>query len=98
MPTCDHCNYQWTYGETLKKSFTLDTGMYCSNCGVKQYPTNSSKKLFSLLSFLPLCSMFLLFFHLSALIIIAILLSSSILVLLSYPVIVKLSEKEGIFP
>jgi len=33
LPTCQHCDTEWTYGESLKRLFTLR----CPYCGEKNY-------------------------------------------------------------
>ncbi|WP_088006932.1 TIGR04104 family putative zinc finger protein [Indiicoccus explosivorum] len=57
MPKCTNCHHRWTWKETLKSSFTLDTGMECPYCGSKQYLTRKSRKRitgFGLIGLLPL--------------------------------------------
>lgn len=44
MPICQNCHKQWSWKQTVKKMFTLDTGMICPNCGKKQLLTTQSKK------------------------------------------------------
>lgn len=43
MPTCQKCNYTWTYSESLKKMFTISTSMICPNCNEKQYPSKKTR-------------------------------------------------------
>jgi CXXC-20-CXXC protein len=44
MPTCQNCDQKWGWKQTLKKSFTLDTGMICPYCEKKQYTTKKVDK------------------------------------------------------
>ena len=43
MPTCQNCGQKWGWKQTLKKSFTLDTGMACPYCKKKQYATKGTR-------------------------------------------------------
>lgn len=36
MPSCQNCGRKWSWKQTFKKSFTLDTGMICPYCEKKQ--------------------------------------------------------------
>ncbi|MFC3038698.1 TIGR04104 family putative zinc finger protein [Virgibacillus xinjiangensis] len=44
MPTCQKCGKDWSWSQTFKKMFTLDTSMECPYCGEKQYYTKRSRK------------------------------------------------------
>src|SRR5699024_12843661 len=73
MPTCANCHSKWSWKQTMKKMFTLDTGMNCPYSGERQYQTGKSKKKAGILNFLDLLPLLLnMFFDIPA----AILLSS----------------------
>ncbi|WP_106495659.1 TIGR04104 family putative zinc finger protein [Lentibacillus sp. Marseille-P4043] len=53
MPTCQHCHHEWTYGETIRKTFRIKKR--CPNCHHVNYVTAKSQwrmNLSSLLGFL----------------------------------------------
>lgn len=52
MPICKNCHNKWSWGQTFKRMFTLDTGMNCPYCEEKQYQTRKSKKKTGVLNFL----------------------------------------------
>ncbi|MEY8749784.1 TIGR04104 family putative zinc finger protein [Alkalicoccobacillus gibsonii] len=52
MPTCKHCGTQWTWWQTLKRSFTISPGLPCPNCEKEQFVTKRSKKKTAVLSFI----------------------------------------------
>uniref|UniRef100_UPI00406C3D1E TIGR04104 family putative zinc finger protein n=1 Tax=Chryseomicrobium sp. FSL W7-1435 TaxID=2921704 RepID=UPI00406C3D1E len=52
MPVCQNCNYTWSLGETLKRSFTLSPAMKCPNCNTNQFMTVKSRKRSAFLSFI----------------------------------------------
>ncbi|RPF53891.1 TIGR04104 family putative zinc finger protein [Aquisalibacillus elongatus] len=100
MPKCQNCDQQWSYKQTVKKSFTLDTGMPCPYCERKQYPTAKTRKKASLLNFVPLLSLLLPVFwnDISGWVVLGLLLGSSIFLMSVYPVMLKLSnEEEGLW-
>ncbi|TRM10781.1 hypothetical protein FH966_03085 [Lentibacillus cibarius] len=95
MPTCQNCHNKWSWKQTMKKMFTLDTGMNCPYCGERQYQTRKSRKNAGLLNFFILLPLLLnIFFDIPA----AILLSSFpvlfFLVMSLNPVLMHLSSKE----
>lgn len=44
MPTCQNCKKEWSWKQTFKKMFTLDTAMECPHCGKKQYYSKRARK------------------------------------------------------
>src|SRR5690625_6632073 len=52
MPTCQNCGKDWNWKQTVKRSFTLGTGMKCPYCESKQYFTTKARRRSSLLSFI----------------------------------------------
>lgn len=94
MPTCQNCHRKWTWMQTFKKAFTLDDGMYCPYCEVKQYVTpRASKKAiiipFIILTLVMTSSLFLG----PSLLFLVILIAAIPLILIMYPFLVKLSNE-----
>lgn len=50
MPVCKSCQNKWSWNQTVKKMFTLNTAMTCPYCGEKQYQTRKSKRKATILS------------------------------------------------
>lgn len=94
MPICQNCQTEWSWKQTIKKSFTMDTAMNCSNCNHKQYPTRKTRRRFALYLLIPLLSLLLPSFGVSGLIVIGILISGCILLMAMYPFILQLSSQE----
>lgn len=59
MPVCKKCGKQWTWGQTLKKMFTVSVSMNCPYCGSTQYMTARSRKRSSLFAFVAPVVMFI---------------------------------------
>lgn len=53
MPRCSNCENKWTWGTTIRKSFTLGEGMECPICGKTQYLTKNSRKKMGFMNFFP---------------------------------------------
>src|SRR5699024_9487833 len=95
MPTCANDHSKWRWKQTMKKMFTLDTGMKCPYCAERQYQTGKSKKKAGILNFIVLLQLLLnMFFDISA----AILLSSFpvlLFLIMSFnPFLINISSKE----
>lgn len=54
MPTCQNCSRKWSWKQTLKKSFNLDTGMICPYCEKKQEVTKGTRLITALFTFIVL--------------------------------------------
>ncbi|WP_074436688.1 MULTISPECIES: TIGR04104 family putative zinc finger protein [Virgibacillus] len=95
LATCQNCKSKWTWKQVFKKSFTLDTGMYCSYCGRKQYVTSHSRKRSMLITMAVLTFVFIMniLFGPSTFYLILLLLSIPLIMLL-YPYWIELSNKE----
>lgn len=95
MPICQNCHKQWSWKQTVKKMFTLDTGMICPYCGKKQLLTTQSKKRAGLTNFLtPLAMLFGVLFNLSVITIFILIIASGVIVIAAYPFLVELTEEE----
>jgi CXXC-20-CXXC protein len=97
MPSCQKCDQKWSWKQTLKKSFTLDTGMICPYCKKKQYITKGTMIKNTLITFMAMTVMTIwsLFFG-SSFGLIAISISFVPLFVMLYPFWVELSNKENI--
>lgn len=95
MPTCQSCHKEWSFGETFRKSFTLDTTLTCPHCGEKQYITTKSRKRMSVLVFfIPLIMLLRLVFTLSPLLTIILFVGITTMIFISYPYLTELSNEE----
>ncbi|SFG68457.1 cxxc_20_cxxc protein [Halobacillus alkaliphilus] len=95
MPVCKSCKEEWTWGETMKKSFTLAAGITCPHCEKKQYLTASSRKKSSLSIFLiPLVMLISLLFDNSSPLFLFFLIGIGALVMSIQPFIMELSNEE----
>ncbi|WP_379083159.1 TIGR04104 family putative zinc finger protein [Metaplanococcus flavidus] len=95
MPTCQNCNNQWSWKQTVKKMFTLDTAMVCPYCGKTQYYTDPSKKRNGLLVFLaPLVMLFGLLFDIPPHITLGILVMTFFFSIAVSPFLIKITNKK----
>lgn len=94
MPTCQNCDNEWSWKQTCKKYFTLDTGMACPYCGEKQYVTSRSRKKSSIFLFIGPALMLINLFFGPSLIVLFILLGSFPLIVGVYPLMIELTSKE----
>jgi CXXC-20-CXXC protein len=95
MPTCQHCHRKWTWKQTFKKSFTLSHQLTCPFCGEKQYITSKARKRSAYLSFIPPLTLLLpIFFDISSILSISILIGSGLCLIGIYPFMIELSNKE----
>ncbi|PIC98018.1 TIGR04104 family putative zinc finger protein [Sporosarcina sp. P29] len=95
MPTCEKCNNQWSWKQTIKKTTTLNPAMICPYCGEKQFQTQKSKGKVAIVTpivLLPLIIQML--FDLPEAIILSLFPTLFILVIILYPFLVKLSSQE----
>jgi len=94
MPICQNCHHKWTWKQTFKRSFTLDTGMKCPSCEEKQYMTSRARKRSTAIPFLvPLIMLGNLIFGSSYFSLIALIIFIPFIFVL-YPFIMELSNKE----
>lgn len=95
MPTCQTCHKEWGWKQTVRKSFTLDTGMTCPYCGEKQYVTAKARKRNSLTVLLiPLILLISFVFDISLILRLVLLVTVGILMIGTYPFFIELSDKE----
>ncbi|MFC4403901.1 TIGR04104 family putative zinc finger protein [Gracilibacillus xinjiangensis] len=95
MPTCQKCKHQWTWKETVKKSFTLDSGMTCPNCNKTQYLTKKSKKKAGLLNLMLPFSMFILAINGASILGVCLLLIIGLLTMIAaYPLMIDVTNEE----
>ncbi|KAB8138525.1 hypothetical protein F9U64_04435 [Gracilibacillus oryzae] len=94
MPVCQICHKTWSWKQTIKKSFTLDTGMNCPYCGEKQYVTTKTRKITALITFaVPVIMLVNLFFG-ASLVFLFLLIGVVFLFFGTYPFYMKLSNEE----
>ncbi|MFS0750080.1 TIGR04104 family putative zinc finger protein [Oceanobacillus sp. 1P07AA] len=96
MPECQKCGENWTWKQTIKKSFTLDTRMICPYCHETQFISKRSRKRSSAFTFLiPLVLLLNIFWH-PTLWTIVIMLLVLIILMVSYPYWLELSNEENL--
>lgn len=95
MPTCQACGEQWTWKQTFKKMFTLDTSMICPYCDRKQYFSAQSRRKMSMLGFIPpLLLLIPLLFDINPFVMIMILIGTTMIYLGILPRLIDLSNHE----
>ena len=95
MPICKNCRNNWSWKQTVKKMFTLDTGMKCPYCGENQYQTQKSKKRTSILNSIVLLPLLLnIFFDIPIVMLLSLFPVLFIIVISLSPFIMHLSNKE----
>ncbi|MFK3938086.1 TIGR04104 family putative zinc finger protein [Alkalihalobacillus sp. NPDC078783] len=95
MPTCNHCGTQWTWWQTIKRSFTISPGLPCPNCENEQFVTKRSKKKSGLLGFVtPLSIPVAVMLQLSFIGILLFYVSLFVLLISTYPFLIELSNEE----
>ncbi|GAB3792227.1 TIGR04104 family putative zinc finger protein [Virgibacillus kimchii] len=95
MPTCQNCHEKWSWKQTFKKSFTLDTAIPCPFCGEKQYLTSRARKRSALPAvIIPFIIFIPSFFGVSFAAMISIFVSVVIGFTIFYPLVIELSNEE----
>ncbi|MFA1820220.1 TIGR04104 family putative zinc finger protein [Virgibacillus oceani] len=95
MPTCQNCHNKWSWKQTFRKSFTLDTGIPCPYCGEKQFLTSKSRKRSTLgILLIPFLIFVPNFFDFSLLATLSIYAGYVILFSFTYPFLIELSNRE----
>jgi CXXC-20-CXXC protein len=98
MPTCQNCHEKWSWKQTFKKSFTLDTALPCPFCGEKQYLTSRARKRGALLTMIiPFLIFIPFFFDITIFAAVSVYFAAGIGIMLIYPFVVELSNKEKAF-
>ena len=94
MPICQNCNHHWSWKQTIKKMFTLDTGMNCPSCGNKQFLTSKSKKRSNVLIFLaPFIMLLNILFDMPGPITLGLLVLAFFFAFAIYPFLIKLTNE-----
>ena len=95
MPICNICNNKWSWKQTVKKTMTLSPEMSCPYCEEKQYQSKKSKARAPFLSLIILLPLLIqAFFDVSGVILLSLIPLLAIIILLLYPFLVELSNKE----
>lgn len=95
MPACQNCNNKWSWKQTLKKTNTLNPVMTCPYCGEKQFQTQKSKAKIGILTPIVLIPLLLqIFIDIPGVILFSLFPVLGVLVILLYPFLVELSNRE----
>ncbi|TFD92932.1 TIGR04104 family putative zinc finger protein [Jeotgalibacillus sp. R-1-5s-1] len=96
MPTCPNCQHSFTWSETVRRSFKLNSGVKCPSCEQMNYPTKKSRTRSALVSFIPLPIILLsnLFYPLNWTGYAVFLIATFIIVLSLLPFTIRLTDKE----
>lgn len=94
MPTCQNCHRKWSWKQTIKKSFTLDTGMTCPFCREKQYVSSRTRKITTIFSLAAPAFLLINIFLTLSFVFLFLLISFMLLFLGIYPFFVELSNRE----
>ncbi|WP_019415521.1 TIGR04104 family putative zinc finger protein [Paenisporosarcina sp. TG20] len=95
MTTCVNCNNKWSWKQTIKKTTTLNPSMTCPFCEEEQYQTQKSKMKIGFLTPIVLLPLLIqIFFDIPDAILLSLFPVLVVIVLLSYPFLVELSNRE----
>lgn len=95
MPICQNCHKQWSWKQTVKKMFTLATGIECPYCGNTQFLTTRSRIRSSIIAFFAPSIMLLnIFVDLSLVAALILLGGSFIAAIAMYPFLIELTDEE----
>ena len=95
MPTCQHCGKEWKWKQTLKKMFTMDSGMKCPYCHEKQYMKTKTKRRNKLsLIVVPIIILLSILFNIPVSLTFYLLIGILILIIGFYPFLIELSNVE----
>ena len=95
MPTCESCNNEWSWKQTIKKTTTLNSVITCPHCGEKQFQTQKSKMKVSFLTAIVLLPLLIqIFFDIPGAILLSFFPVLFVVVVLLYPFLIKLSSEE----
>ncbi|MDQ0158196.1 TIGR04104 family putative zinc finger protein [Alkalibacillus salilacus] len=66
MPTCQRCFNTWTFKDTVKHAFVLDTRLSCPYCGGTQFISKETHRRFGVATlFIPITMFLPLLFNIS---------------------------------
>lgn len=95
MPTCNQCGTQWTWWQTIKRSFSISPGLPCPKCEKEQFVTKRSKKKSGLLIFImPITLPIVTLLQVPVTLILLIYPSLFVLLISSYPFLMELTNEE----
>ncbi|QFK71460.1 hypothetical protein F7984_09535 [Pradoshia sp. D12] len=95
MPTCQNCGSKWSWNDSFKKLASFRKNMKCNDCGANQYQSMYSRKITSIVVLFPLITIpITVLFNLSLTFVIIIELVLMLVVLLSMPLFLQLTDKE----
>lgn len=95
MPTCESCNSEWSWKQTIKKTTTLNSIITCPHCEEKQFQTQKSKMKVSFLTSIVLLPLLIqIFFDIPAAILLSLFPVLFFVVVLLYPFLIKVGSEE----
>ncbi|WP_188207682.1 TIGR04104 family putative zinc finger protein [Alkalibacillus aidingensis] len=96
MPTCQLCSTRWTWKQTCRRLFTLDTRLTCPHCGETQFLSKKTNKIGAVINLItPFIIIFSsLIFSLSVWGIILVVFSVIVSAISIYPLFTELSNEE----
>lgn len=95
MPTCQQCKKKWTWKQSFKNSFRINSGMKCPYCNETQYiTTRFRKRSANLHILLPLSILIPVLFPVSPLMTLYILVGLTAIGLGIYPLFMELTNEE----
>ena len=95
MPTCENCNNKWGWIQTIKNTTTLNPAMTCPHCKEKQYQTKKSRVKISILTSIVLLPLLIQnFYEIPNAILLSLFPVLLVIVLILYPFLVELSNRE----
>ena len=95
MPNCQSCCQKWSWKQTMKRYFTLNSGMICPYCEEKQYQTRKSKKKAGVLNFFVLLPLLLnSFLDIPLVVLLSLFPALFVLIMSLNPLLLQLSSKE----
>lgn len=95
MPTCENCQHEWTWKDSMKSMATLGHGWECKQCSEKQFPTKETRKRHMIATMIiPVFILLQSFTDFSAVIIMAAMFSAALIVLLTMPFYTEVQNEE----
>ncbi len=94
MPICTNCNTWWTWKDTWKATFRLDTRFPCPYCQAIQFQSKNSRKKLVGFNFATLVPILLFLFDIPWYWIISLWASLFVCYIVTYPFLVELTSEE----
>ncbi|WP_367281336.1 TIGR04104 family putative zinc finger protein [Planococcus shenhongbingii] len=95
VPKCTNCKSQWSWKQTIRKTFTLKSKLDCPVCGKSQYISGKSRKKLGALNLVILLPLFFnVYMSTNPLLVITAIFTLFFITLVFIPFLTKLSDKE----